>query len=329
VKEALLITGGHGYLGTVLARRARERGHPVYALDRAPAEPGLLPAGVVDVTGDIREPADWEGVLRHVGAVAHLAAVVGDAAGDLNPEDTWATNYLGTVNVARACRRYGVRRLVFASTCSNYGISRAPEADIWSPVDPQSGYARTKTLAEHYLLSVRGPLFEPCILRFATLHGLSARMRFDLVVNRMTAAAVQDGVIEVHGGAQWRPFLHVGEAADAILAALAGPGAPHAVFNCGSTTENYRIADVAELVLGAVPEARVEVTGLGDDRRDYRVDFEPIQRELGFRTRCSVADSIQEIVGALRAGHYPDYRDERYHNHLPGLPSLGGQVRAA
>jgi nucleoside-diphosphate-sugar epimerase len=328
--KGLLITGGNGYLGTTLARRAAREGYPVYVLDRTKAEPGTLPAGVIDLVGDIREPDGWEHVFGHVGAVAHLAAVVGDAAGSLNPDDTWATNYLGTVNVAEACRWHGVRRLVFASTCSNYGASRAPTADIWSPVDPQSEYARTKTLAEHYLLSVRDALFEPRILRFATLHGLSPRMRFDLVVNRMTAAAVQDGVIEVHGGAQWRPFLHVDDAAEAILAALAMPSTSHAVLNCGSSTENYRIADIAELVLDAVPEARIEVTPPGGDRRDYRVDFEPIRRELGFLSRRSVPDSIRELAVSLRDGRFPDYRHQRYHNHPIGVRGVGEkEVQAA
>ncbi|HET6481425.1 MAG TPA: SDR family oxidoreductase [Actinoplanes sp.] len=311
----LLITGGHGYLGSVLAQKAVNRGHRVVVVDRVPAvpDPEAATPGVLTVVSDLRNAEDWRTVLRHVDVVVHLAAVVGDPACDADPETAWETNYLGTVRLAEECRRYGVRRLIFASTCSNYGASMGPVADTWSPLNPVSGYARSKILAEHHLLSVRGAHLRPTILRFATLHGLSSRMRFDLVVNRMTAAAVHEGAIEVHGGEQWRPFLHVHDAADAILSTLALSPAD-TVLNCGSSDQNYRILDVARLVQAEIPEATLIRTA-GNDRRDYRVDFDPIYRQLGFRPKRDVPGSIREMAAALHEKRYPHYKSALFNNH--------------
>jgi nucleoside-diphosphate-sugar epimerase len=322
--KCVLVTGGNGYLGSVLVQRARARGHRVVVVDNRPASPDFAPDDVVSIVGDVRFPRDWSSALRQVDQVVHLAAIVGDAACDRDADLAWETNYLGTVRLAEQCRRHGVRDLVFASTCSNYGTSAGRLADVWSPVNPLSLYARTKTLAEHYLLSVRGATLSPSILRFATLYGVSPRMRFDLVVNQLTAAALHDGVITVHGGAQWRPFLHVRDAADAVLATLSTPTAP--VHNCGSTKENLQIARVAELVAAEVPEARVVISAARSDPRDYRVDFDGIRQQLGFVPRLTVSDGIRELADAIRNGHYPDYRAPRYHNHLDPLRTDGQSV---
>jgi nucleoside-diphosphate-sugar epimerase len=314
--DGVLITGGHGYLGSVLVERALRRNYRVHLLDcREVAMPAHLADRVVHIAGDLRRPGDWASALRHVETVVHLGAVVGDAACDLDPDGAWETNYLGTVHVAEACRKYGVGRLVFASTCSSYGATGGLLADVGTPVDPQSLYARTKLFAEHHLLTVRHPGLEVRILRMATLYGLSPRMRFDLVVNVMTARAVHEGVIEVYGGDQWRPLLHVRDAADAILATLAADTAGP-VMNCGDTAENYRIADVARLVQAEVRDAGLVFLAGGGDPRNYRVNFEAIRRELGFRPEYSLRDGVREIADALRGGRYPDYRAAKYANHL-------------
>ncbi|WP_189226759.1 NAD-dependent epimerase/dehydratase family protein, partial [Saccharothrix coeruleofusca] len=290
--ERVLVTGGRGYLGSVLTRELVRRGRQVVVLDNgAVAGPASEVDGVSRVDADVRVPADWEHVLAGVDAVVHLAAIVGDPACGVDPDDAWDVNYVGTVRVAEACRRNGVHRLVFASTCSNYGACRE-EADVWSPLNPQSVYARSKILAEHHLLSACCDGFSPQVLRLATLHGLSPRMRFDLAVNAMTADAVALGEVVVHGGDQWRPFLHVRDAARVVLRALdrrPGPGAH--VYNCGSNDENYRMDQVGALIAREVPGAALRVERDVVDPRNYRVNFDRARRDLRFDTRNRVVDT--------------------------------------
>ncbi|MEU3660016.1 NAD(P)-dependent oxidoreductase [Streptomyces sp. NPDC032940] len=303
--RTLLVTGGNGYVGTVLTAQALAQGWRVFTLDTRPRDESPLPPGdLTEVAGDIRTPEEWSGVLRHVDHVVHLAAVVGDPACGADPDTAWETNYLATVRLAEACHRHDIRELAFASTCSNYGVAADHMAHTWSPVAPQSVYAKSKVFAEHHLLSARDRGLRARILRFSTLYGWSPRMRFDLVVNRMTADATWDGVINLVGGEQWRPFLHVRDAAGVALASLTAT-CPELIHNCGVTSENYRIADVARMVGEAVPQARLLQTPGGSDRRDYRVDFDGLEKSLGFRPGWTVSAGIREIVGQLRSSHGP------------------------
>lgn len=188
------------------------------------------------------------------------------------------------------------------------------------PLNPQSVYAQTKVLAEHYLLSPHGGGPEPCILRFATLHGLSPRMRFDLAVNIMTASALAQGRIVVQGGSQWRPFIHVRDAASAILKCLRRrPGSQAVVYNCGSNEENYLIKDLAELIRHEVPGSVTDILGDVQDLRNYRVDFSLIRQTLSFTNSFRVVDGVREIRDAMMNGAYDDYLSPRYSNHLRAL----------
>ncbi|HWH00940.1 MAG TPA: SDR family oxidoreductase [Pilimelia sp.] len=315
----VLVTGGQGYVGSVLTALLACAGSQVVVVDNGMVPGAQLDApGVSYLTGDVRDVGPWEDALDRVDAVVHLAAVVGDPACGVDPQLALQTNYLGTINVAEACRRHGVRRMVFASTCSNYGLADDDrELDIWSPLNPQSGYAESKILAEHYLLSSQASDFTPYILRFATLHGLSPRMRFDLAVNVMTAQAVQEGRVVVHGGRQWRPFLHVRDAARAVqrtLAADLGPGAR--IYNCGSSPENYRLDTVAAIIAREVPGTAVSVRPDAADHRNYRVNFDRLARDLSFAPEHRLAGSVRELVAALRRGDFPDFRDTRHSNVL-------------
>ncbi|NJC73098.1 SDR family oxidoreductase [Planosporangium thailandense] len=313
-----MVTGGCGYLGRVLTRLLADEGYEVVALDN-----GLVPVvGVAPdamrVTGDVRNPAEWEHLLADVDSVVHLAAIVGDPACAVDPELAWEVNYLGTIRVAQACRRYGVRTLVFASTCSNYGMTDDAEVDEGSPLNPRSEYARSKVMAEHHLLSLPAGTCSTTILRFATLHGLSPRMRFDLAINRMTADAVQRRAITVHDGRQWRPFLHVRDAARAVALVLTAnerrPGVR--VYNCGSGDQNFRLREIADLVVNAVPEAHTTVQGAVADTRNYRVNFDAVRRELSFHRAFGVRESIDEVVAALRSGQFDDIDAAQYSNYL-------------
>lgn len=312
-----LVTGGFGYVGSVLVDELVRRGSTVIAVDvgltgRPPRGPN-----VTSVVADIRDPNCLDGLLRGVDAVVHLAAIVGDRACDIDPQLSWETNYLATVNVTEACRRAGVRRLVFASTCSNYGASFGEVAGVLSPLRPQSLYAETKLLAEHHVLTTRDDRFRPCILRLATVYGPSPRMRFDLAVNVMTARAVAHGQVFVNGGEQWRPFLHVRDAAGAMITALTTIREDHAeVYNCGLDEENYRMVDVGELVAAEVGNTVVTVRPELSDRRDYRVSFASMSTGLGYRCTRRLRDGIRELRDAIATGRYGEYTAAEYDNYL-------------
>ncbi len=313
----VLVTGGLGYLGSVLCRALAARGTQVVVVDDESVTSDRQPlTGVTYVNGDVRTPDDWKEALRGVDAVAHLAAIVGDPACAIAADLAWETNYLGTVRLVEACRRAGVGALVFASTCSTYGAAGDEQVDVDSPVEPRSLYAETKVFAEHFLLTRAGTWPRPCILRFATLHGMSPRMRFDLAVNTMTARAAADGRLVVHGGEQWRPFLHVRDAAAAVAAVLSRRIPPALVYNCGSSAENYRIAEVAELIRAEVPGVAVDVHRDIQDPRNYRVNFDRIATGLGFTTEFRVADTIREVAAAIRAGRFADHGGAKYNNYL-------------
>lgn len=294
-KSRVLVTGAQGYLGSVLLAQLDRRGYRTVGVDNGLVSEVRVPlAHGRYVTGDVRDPSSWEAELEHVDAVVHLAANVGDPACGLSSALTWETNYLGTVAVAAACRRYGVRRFVFASTCSNYG-STDGFATVRSPLFPQSEYAKSKIYAEHHLLACSDRNFTARILRLSTLYGLSPRMRLDLVINRMTAMAVTEGRIEVYGGNQWRPFLHVRDAARAIISAVDLPPAdPCHVWNCGVKSGNYQIIDIAKIIAEEVPATEVVVHPSVMDQRDYIVDF---AHDHG----CLTFDSTGTLVGDVRA----------------------------
>ena len=320
----VLVTGGQGYIGSVLTTALAATGCEVVVLDNEAFSAVRLDLpGVRYVGGDIRDPRDWESVLRGVDAVVHLAAVVGDPACGLDENLAWDVNYVGTIRVAEACRRQGVERLVFASTCSTYGITEDEHVDVWSPLSPQSVYARTKVLAEHHLLSPRDDGPHTVILRLSTAHGRSPRMRFDLGVNVMTAHAIAYGRVTVHGGQQWRPFLHVKDIASAVRGALELPRADAPViYNCGATSENYTIAAVAKLITHEVAGSTVATTTDLRDPRNYRVNFDPIAQHMAFRPWFRVVDTIREIRDAMYAGGYQNFEDAVYSNHL----TLAGAV---
>ncbi len=324
----VLVTGGQGYIGSVLTEALAATGCEVVVLDNGAFSSVRLELPTVRyVAGDIREPGDWEYVLDGVTAVVHLAAVVGDPACGLDEDLAWETNYLGTIRVAEACRRHGVERLVFASTCSTYGITEGDDVNVWSPLSPQSVYARTKVLAEHYLLSPRDNGPHVVILRLSTAHGQSPRMRFDLAVNVMTAHAVAYGKVTVHGGLQWRPFLHIRDIASAMLGALDLPRADvPVIYNCGSTNENYTIGAVAHLITEEVAGASVVTEVDVRDPRNYRVNFDPIARHMAFRPRFRVVNTIREVRDAMYAGAYRDFEEPVYSNYLTLAGALSSAV---
>jgi nucleoside-diphosphate-sugar epimerase len=322
-KRSVLVTGGNGYLGSVLVKELSIRGYRTIVFDNCLTSPNF-PSGLDDdnnvlyIKGDVRDPSDLVSALKGVDAVVHLASVVGDPACNAAPHLVWDINYLGIINLAKACRKAGVRRFVFASTCSNYGLQFYEDMDEMAPLNPQSIYAQTKIQSEHYLLSVRDEMFSPCILRFATLYGLSPRMRFDLAINIMTIKAALENEVTVYGGDQWRPFLHVFDAARAIMHVLelTSSGTSAEIYNCGSKVENYRLKEIGQLIVQEVPSAKLIVVPEEVDTRSYRINFEHIQHDLNFRCKYQVIEGIREILAAVQAGLYHDFTLPKYSNHM-------------
>jgi nucleoside-diphosphate-sugar epimerase len=318
----IVVTGGAGYIGSVLVRRLLAAGEQVRVLDRMlhgnHGLAGLESETRLDVLAhDLRDPRTFEGALAGADTVIHLAAIVGDKACAQDEEVAVQTNWTATVAFARKAAALGVRRFVFASTCSVYGEGRNETLTETSPVNPLSLYAETRRHAEIGILELVGKdSFEPVILRFGTVYGLSPRMRFDLVVNLLTLRAVRAGAITIFGGTQWRPFVHVVDIARALEMAMAEalPVASDPVLNVGDNLENYQLRDLKEEYERLVPGVRVTTAPGATDPRTYRVSFDLIERLWGFRATRRVGDGIEEIAKAIRAGALPDPDHPRYVN---------------
>jgi nucleoside-diphosphate-sugar epimerase len=315
--DLVLVTGGAGYVGSHLTRKLLARGHRVRVLDNfVYGGHGLDDLADRDdvelITGDICDERALGRALSGVRAVVALAAIVGDAACDLDPNRTMAINYESTRQMLDACRAAQVQRLVFASSCSVYGAKDNDVLDENSTLNPVSLYARTRIMSEDLLLDQRD--VEVIILRLATVCGVSPRMRFDLMVNTMTACAQAQGAIKVSGATQWRPHLHVQDAAEAFLCAVETTRTGEKIFNVGSDGQNYTVGEIAERVAAKVPGTQIEYLTNAQDLRSYRVSFDRIRSELGFKPQRTVDDAIAEVGELLHSGVVADFRHDQFHN---------------
>jgi nucleoside-diphosphate-sugar epimerase len=316
--DLILVTGGAGFVGSHLTRKLLAAGYRVRVLDNLVyGKQGLEglngSSGMELIIGDICDEAAFARAVRGARAVIALAAVVGDAACDLDPARSTAINYESTRQTLEACRRAGVQRLVFASSCSVYGANGNEFLSEDSHLNPVSLYARTRLMSEELLLRSAGDV-EVVILRLATVCGVSPRMRFDLMVNTMTACAAVQRTVRVSGAKQWRPHVHVQDAAEAFKLAMESPHASGGIFNVGCDEQNFTVGEVAEKVAAHIPGVRVEYNGNGADPRSYRVTFERIRTMLGFRPRHTVDDAIDEVGGLLGSGRIGDFTHEQFHN---------------
>src|SRR5262249_33412752 len=224
-------------------------------------------------------------------------------------------NLMATRMVAEVAKGSGVSRFIFASTCSVYGANDIP-LDERSALNPVSLYARSKIASEHVLMSMANSEFGPTILRFGTIYGLSSRTRFDLVVNLLTAKAVVEGKITIFGGDQWRPFIHVHDAALATLKVLEAPLplVGKQIFNVGGDDQNYTIQRVGEMIQSLVPTAELVGMGADTDVRNYRVSFAKIVNAVGFKPQWTLDQGIRQVIEAVSSGSVGDYRDAKYSN---------------
>ena len=319
----MLVTGGAGFLGSVLVDELLARGHRVRVLDSLihGSVPSLLFAwehdGFEFIRGDIRESATRTAALDGIDTVIHLAAIVGDPACARDPKLARRINLEATRLLLAEAKNAGVERFLFASTCSNYGkMESADYATEDFELRPVSLYAETKVAAELDVLRASTDGFATCCLRFATVYGTSPRMRFDLTVNEFTRDLLVTGELVVYGEQFWRPYIHVRDAARAVALALEAPVESLAgnVFNVGDTRENYRKLDIVELLRERIPKGEIEFVHKDEDPRDYRVGFDKVKRELGFEARTTVPDGIDEIIALLRSGLLDDPHAGIYRN---------------
>jgi nucleoside-diphosphate-sugar epimerase len=319
-----LVTGGAGYVGSIVVDELLERGHRVRVLDsllHGPVPSLLRVWGRQDfefVHGDVRDADARRAALRDVENVVHLAAIVGDPACSREPDEARSVNLEGTHALLDDATEAGASRLVFASTCSNYGkmADNSVHATEEFELRPVSLYAETKVAAELEVLSRSDNGLKTCCLRFATVYGASPRMRFDLTVNEFTRDVCLDRDLVVFGEQFWRPYVHVRDAARSVVMALEAPTEVISgeVFNVGKTSENYRKLDLVELLRERIPTMQVEFVHRDEDPRDYKVSFDKVEQQLGFTTERSVFDGIDEVIALMRSGMVGDPDASVYRN---------------
>jgi nucleoside-diphosphate-sugar epimerase len=318
------VTGGAGYVGALVVDELLAAGHDVRVLDvllhgQDEVAGKLDGKGVALVRGDVRDDDARARALAGADAVVHLAAIVGDPACAKDPELSREVNVEATRKLVADATRLGVGRLIFASTCSNYGRMADPTVPIdeHGELRPVSLYAEQKVSVERMLLegTLDGGLAATC-LRFATVYGAAPRMRFDLTVNEFTRDLWAERELEVFGEQFWRPYVHVGDAARGVALVLSAPPEQVAgeVFNVGHSDENYRKLDLVELITGRLGRGNITYVHRDEDPRDYKVSFEKVRSRLGFEPLRRVPDGIAEVVEALERRAFGDPFDSRFSN---------------
>jgi len=321
-KGKVLITGGAGYIGSILCRKLLEKGYYVRVLDALfygtqSIEEFLSHPRFELIVGNILHLEMLERAVFGVDYVIHLAAVVGDSASNLDYTTTININYFASKVLAEIAKSYKVKKFIFASSCSVYGKNTGEnllsEEDA---VNPISLYAETRLRSEREILSLKDENFSPVVLRLATVYGISPRMRFDLVVNSLVAQAVIEKEITIWGADQWRPFIHVEDAAEAFISVMEAPveKVSGEIFNVGNSKENFTIGEIGEMIKNIIGGVKLQYCKKTTDLRSYKVSCEKITICTGFQTKHTLRDGIKELKRALESGKYRDYKDPRYSN---------------
>jgi nucleoside-diphosphate-sugar epimerase len=303
--QRILVTGSAGYIGSVMVPLLRSLGHRVEGLDAGFFVGCDLDDSAVEPLGrrrDVREiaPRDLEGF----DAVVHLAALCNDPLGNLNPELTLEINFRASVRLAKLAREAGVKRFLYASSCSMYGVSDDDLVDENAPLHPITAYAKSKVLSEESISKLASTGFSPVFMRNATAYGLSPRLRGDVVLNNLTCAAWATGrILITSDGTPWRPIVHVEDIARAFAAAIDAPveRIHNQAFNIGSNSENYQVREIAEIVRQVMPQCEIAYAkGGGPDPRSYRVDFARFRRAIPeYTTVWDAPSAVRQLCNAF------------------------------
>lgn len=322
--KKILVTGGAGYIGSVLVRLVLEKGYNVRVFDNL----SFGGEAIVDLLnddrfefqkGDMRNKEDLKEAVKGIDYIAHLASIVGDPACRKFPEEAKEINLIGSKNLYDIANDAGVEKFVFASTCSNYGKMDDPDAYVTesSKLAPISLYAETKVDVEKYLLNQpEETSCKPTSLRFSTVYGLSPRPRFDLTVNEFTRELALGRELVIFGEQFWRPYCHVVDLSRAVIEVFEAPTEKVAfdVFNVGDTDENYQKEMIVKEILNMIPDGKIKYVEKDEDPRDYRVSFEKIREQLGFKITKRVPDGIEQIKKSIIDGFFKDPDDPKYSN---------------
>ncbi len=318
-EKKILVTGGAGYLGSVLTDKLLGKDYHVTVLDIGMfgAEGLLNHFGKKNfnyVKGDIRDKKLLSDLLRgKFNSVLHLAALVGEPACDGDSRLAEDINCHATIELGKIAKEKGVKRFIFMSSSSNYGVSKPNElADENSPINPLTLYSKTKVEAEEGISRLNDSEFAVCIVRLAALFGLSSKMRFNLLINELVREAYFGKEMLLYKENAWRPYTHTHDAADALITILEAKEklVTGQVFNVG--TENYKKKDLITLIKKHVKNVKIIRKGGETNNRDYKVSFAKIEKVLNFRPKKSVADGIEELFWALKNNIFNNPYDEKY-----------------
>ena len=302
----ILVTGHLGYIGTVLVPLLQQEGYLVIGLDSdlyKNSAFGYKTNHILNIDKDIRdiEKSDLIGVE----AIIHLAGLSNDPLGDLNPELTYDINYKASIRLAQLAKSVGVRRFLFSSSCSTYGASGDDYIAEDAEFNPVTPYGKSKVLVERELSELADENFCPTFLRNATAYGVSPKLRFDLVLNNLTAWAFTTGNVHLKSdGSPWRPIVHIEDISRAFIAILQSPVelVYNEAFNVGVTEENFRIKELAEIVKETVPNSTLEFAeNAGPDKRNYRVDCSKIKNQLNkFSSKWTAKKGVKELYDSYQ-----------------------------
>jgi nucleoside-diphosphate-sugar epimerase len=318
--QTVFVTGGAGYVGSVLVPRLLHEGYRVKVLDLYVFGDHVLSAvkdnpNLEQIKGDMRDTVLLRRELHGCDAVIHLACISNDPSFELNPSLGKSINYDCFFDLVDVARQSGVKRFIYASSSSVYGIKEEPNVTEDLPLQPLTDYSKYKAMCEGVLLQKRAPGFVTLILRPATVCGYSPRLRLDLSVNILTNHAVTNRKITVFGGQQRRPNLHIADMVDLYCQSLKYPDSAidGKIFNAGY--ENHKLIEIAEMVRGVVGKDVQIVTTATDDLRSYHICSDKIKRELGWAPTHTIEDAVRDLVAAFKAGKIPNsMTDGRYYN---------------
>ena len=296
----VLMTGTDGYIGCVMAPLLQSRGHEVVGLDTGFYTDGWLYDGAKrlekTIKKDIRHITEKD--LEGFDAVAHLAELSNDPLGQLNPDITYKINHVGSVELAKKAKAAGVKRFVYMSSCSVYGLGSDDFRTEESETSPQTAYAKRKVMVERDVALLASADFSPSYMRNATAYGPSPRMRFDIVVNNLSALAWTTKEIKMTSdGSPWRPLVHILDISQAMACILEAPkeAVHNQIFNIGNTKDNYRVKEVAEIVAEVFPGCQLSFGKVDLDNRSYRVSFDKIAKLPGFKCKYNAKDGATQL----------------------------------
>lgn len=297
----VLVTGTEGYLGSLLPSLLMQRGHEVIGVDTGYYKVGWLYHGTevtaLTLNKDIRQITAED--LQGVEAIVHMAELSNDPTGQLSPNITYDINHKGSVRLASLAKAAGIRRFVYMSSCSVYGVATDGDVTEETPVNPQTAYAECKTLVERDLQAMADDSFSPTFLRNATAFGASPRMRFDIVLNNLAGLAWTTKEIKMTSdGTPWRPLVHALDICKAIVCSLEAPRdiVHNQIFNVGDTSNNYQVREIAEIVAEIFKGCQLSFGQNGSDNRSYRVSFDKINKTLpGFKCEWDAVRGAQQL----------------------------------